>query len=173
MSRAAWRQDGRAHPTPPYAIIEQRELIRLRELMAAAVNAWKAPNDRPPSQGNVLVALVTLRVRKNIGTGDTRDGLKSLGLYGGLSVSSMRRSLKWLVEQKIVVETRLADPVKGGGRGVAWAWPRIVLPFEAWGRGEEALTLNASSVETQIARLRAGRPTYQELRQRKAAVGRL
>jgi site-specific recombinase XerC len=102
----------------PHARVYQRELQRLIELDAKASH---------------IAVIAALRARLDARTQDTRDGVESIARYAGLSESSTRRAIQWLVAQRIVDE-QPAQPVKGGRKGAAWAWPRRVRAFDAWGQ---------------------------------------
>jgi hypothetical protein len=139
----------------PHARVYQRELQRLAALGA------RAPH----------VAVITaLRARLDARTQDTRDGIESIARYAGLSESTARRALKWLVVQKIVDEQPV-EPVKGGPRGTAWAWPRRVRAFDEW--GQEGVMVD-TSWQPRTSTGSAGRPrTFEELRAIKASGRRI
>jgi hypothetical protein len=131
----------------PHARVFQDELQRLHQLGARA---------------GQIAAIVALRARVDARTGDTRDGLASIARYAGMSESTARRAIQWLVDQGIVDEEP-QQPVRGGPKGTAWAWPRRVRQLDDWGK--EAITLSPSSM---------GRPrSVEELRAIKAAGGRI
>jgi hypothetical protein len=135
----------------PFGIVEQRELKRLRDLGAKHVH---------------VAALVVLRVRQDP-NGEVRDGFASLADWVGMSESTMKRAMRWLVKQHIVMELD-REHARDAGRGAAWRWPRRIVPFELWPRpaGEEPDRIP-------LWREQGRKPTYEELREYRQMRARL
>lgn len=132
-------------------MLEQRELQRLRDLGATHVH---------------VAAIVTLRIRANR-NGEVRDGIASLARWSCMSEWSMRRALRWLIDQHIVVALD-RERSAGKSQGAAWRWPRRVSPFEFWPSSPlpEQETLP-------MWRLEQRAPRFDELVRFKAAGGRI
>jgi len=134
----------------PFGIVEQRELKRLAELGATHLH---------------VATLVVLRCRQDP-NGEIRDGFASLARWAGMSESTMKRAMRWLVEQHIVTELD-RERASENGRGAAWRWPRRLVPFELWPRGKDA-----PPEAIPLWRIEGRSPTYEELVAYKAAGGR-
>jgi hypothetical protein len=130
----------------PFGIVEQRELKRLRELHATHVH---------------VAALLVLRVRQDP-NGEVRDGFASLAHWAGMSESTMKRAMRWLVRQHIVMELD-RERAHDAGQGAAWRWPRRVVPFELWVRSPDA-----EPDAIPLWRREGRKPTFEEVREGRA-----
>lgn len=131
----------------PFAIVEQREMARLRDLGAKPIH---------------IAALVALRVRQDA-NGEVRDSYATLGRWTGMSEPTMKLAIAWLVTRHIVVQL---DRERAHGVGAAWRWPRRVVSFEMW-----QASPNAENVPLWRQEQRA--PTFEEVLRFKTAGGRL
>lgn len=100
-----------------WAGVEQNELRRLAELEARSSH---------------VALFLALRVRRDR-DGWTRDGIRSLSYYAGLSKGAVVAALRWLVARGII-EERPDEPVKGGDRGQASVRPRRAKSYCDWPR---------------------------------------